>query len=280
LLATEFFMDRRDFLRAAVVLGAAPDAFAQTSGAPSQAPPSRPPLAIGSLKVLVFDTFGTVVDWRSSVIAEGRRLAKSKRLQVDWEAFADAWRGGYGPSMNRVRKGELPWTNLDALHRMILDELLVTFKIEGLSEAEKDHLNRVWHRLTPWPDAVEGLTRLKRRFVIAPLSNGNVALLTNMAKQAGLPWDLILSTELVKRYKPDKETYLMAPEFWGVEPGAVMMVAAHAGDLQAAEALGLRTAFVYRPREFGPSRTPNRPDAGRFDVMTDDFKELASRLGA
>ena len=271
-------MDRRDFLRAAVVLGAAPDALAAAAGTAGQGTPSRPPIDPSAIRVLVFDTFGTVVDWRGSVIAEGRALGKAKNLQVDWEAFADAWRGGYGPSMNRVRRGELPWTNLDALHRMVLDELLAKFKIDSLTEAEKVHLNFVWHRLNPWPDAVEGLTRLKKKFVIAPLSNGNVALLTNMAKRAGLPWDLILSTELVRRYKPDKETYLMAPQFWGVEPGAVLMVAAHAGDLQAAEALGLRTAFVYRPKEFGP-KTPPRPEAGRFDIMTDDFKELAARLG-
>jgi 2-haloacid dehalogenase len=178
-----------------------------------------------------------------------------------------------------VRKGDLPWTQLDALHRMILDELLAKYNITGLSEAEKVHFNKVWHRLKPWPDSVEGLTRLKKKFVIAPLSNGNVALLTNMAKHSGLPWDLILSTELVKRYKPDKETYLMAPEFWGIEPGAVLMVAAHAGDLQAAEALGLRTAYVHRPLEMGPSRPATRPPAGRFDIMVDDFKELAGKLG-
>ena len=147
---------------------------------------------LASVKALVFDTFGTVVDWRSSVIAEGEQLGKQKHLDADWTKFADTWRGGYGPSMDRVRKGELPWTKLDALHRTILDKLLVDFRIDGLTEAEKDHLNRVWHRLRPWPDAVRGLTRLKTRYIIAPLSNGNVSLMTNLAKFAGLPWDCIL----------------------------------------------------------------------------------------
>jgi 2-haloacid dehalogenase len=181
--------------------------------------------------------------------------------------------------MNRVRKGEVPWTKLDVLHRQSLDELLVRFNITGLTEAEKKHLNRVWHRLKPWPDAVAGLTRLKKRFVIAPLSNGNVSLLTNMAKFGGLPWDCVLSVELVKHYKPDPETYLMPPEFFDLPPAGVMMVAAHAGDLQAAQKLGLKTAYVHRPLEFGPGRTPTPPDAGRFDFMAKDFRDLARQLG-
>jgi 2-haloacid dehalogenase len=198
---------------------------------------------------------------------------------VDWPAFADAWRGGYGPSMNRVRSGELPWTKLDVLHRMTLDQLLVRFKIEGLSEDEKKHLNRVWHRLKGWPDSVAGLTRLKKRFVIAPLSNGNLSLLTNMAKFAGLPWDCILSTELVRHYKPDKETYLMPPEFFDLPPSDVMMVAAHAGDLDAAKALGLKTAYVHRPLENGTGRATAPPASGRFDFSAKDLRDLATQLG-
>ena len=158
--------------------------------------------------------------------------------------FADTWRGAYRPSMDRVRRGELPWTNLDTLHRMVLDELLVKFGITGLSEADIDHLNRVWHRLDPWPDSVEGLTRLRKRFVLSPLSNGNVALLTNMAKYAGLPWDCILSAELAKHYKPDPETYQTAAALLGLRPEEVMMVAAHKDDLRAAQRSGLRAAFV------------------------------------
>jgi 2-haloacid dehalogenase len=231
-------------------------------------------------QLLVFDTFGTVVDWRSSVIAEGEQLGRQKNLKVDWAAFAVAWRGGYGPSMQKVRTGELPWTKLDVLHRRILDELLVRFKVEGLSEAEKAHFNKVWHRLKGWPDAGEGLTRLKKRYVISPLSNGNVSLLTDMAKFAGLPWDVILSTELVRHYKPDKETYLMPGEFWDLPPGEVTWVAAHAGDLQAAKALGLKTAYVHRPLEYGGARpAPPPPPAGQFDYNVKDFKELATALG-
>jgi 2-haloacid dehalogenase len=234
-----------------------------------------------SLQILLFDVFGTVVDWRTSIVEEGARINRSKRLNVDWTAFADAWRAGYGPSLNRVRTGELPWTKLDVLHRMTLDDLLPKVGIsDQFTEAEKVHLNRVWHRLEPWSDSVAGLTRLRRRFVIAPLSNGNLALLTNMGKQAGLPWDCILSTELVQHYKPDPETYLMAPRFFDVDPSAVMMVAAHVGDLQAAQKLGLRTAYVHRPREFGETRQPSMPAAGRFDILARDFLDLASQLGA
>jgi 2-haloacid dehalogenase len=231
-------------------------------------------------QVLVFDTFGTVVDWRSSVIAEGETLGRAKGIEVDWPAFADAWRGGYGPSMNRVRKGELPWTKLDTLHRMVLDELLPRFGLGGLDEAEKAAFNRVWHRLRPWPDSVNGLTRLRSRFVIAPLSNGNLSLLTNMAKQAKLPWDCILSTELVRHYKPDPETYLMPGAFFDLPPAEVMMVAAHPGDLQSAKALGLKTAYVHRPLEYGAGKAAAAPAAGSFDYHATDFVNLAEQLGA
>jgi 2-haloacid dehalogenase len=232
-----------------------------------------------SVEVLAFDVFGTVVDWRASVIAEGEALGRAKGLTIDWAAFADAWRGGYVPSMNRVRSGELPWTTLDVLHRMTLDTLLERFGVYGLTDAEKDHFNRVWHRLRPWPDVVSGLTRLKSRFVVAPLSNGNLALLTNMAKCAGLPWDCILSTELVRHYKPDAETYLMVPGFFDVAPAAVMMVAAHTYDLDAAKTLGLRTAYVHRPFEHDLSRPSAMPEAGRYDLLTTDFEDLAAKLG-
>ena len=186
------------------------------------------------VRALAFDVFGTVVDWRTSIIREGQQLGRAKGVKADWARFADAWRAGYGPAMDRVRKGELSWTRIDTLHRMILDSLLAEYGITGLSEAEKDHFNRAWHRLDPWPDAVDGLTRLKKKYIITTLSNGNMSLLTNMAKSAKLPWDCILSAELAKRYKPDREVYLMAADLLGVRPQQVMMVAAHAGDLKAA----------------------------------------------
>ena len=236
--------------------------------------------ATTGVKALVFDTFGTVVDWRSSVAAEVAALAKQTGLAVDAAKFADAWRAGYGPSMNRVRSGELPWTKLDALHRMTLDRILVEFKIEGLSESDKASLNRAWHRLRPWPDAVAGLTRLKKKFIIAPLSNGNVSLMTDLAKHAGLPWDVILGAELARHYKPDREVYQSAADFLDLEPAAVMMVAAHLGDLRAAKGVGLKTAFVTRPLEYGPAGKPDlKPDAS-VDLSASDFNDLAKQLGA
>ena len=231
-------------------------------------------------KALVFDVFGTVVDWRTSVAREVEDLARRKGLRVDGVAFADAWRAGYAPTMDRVRKGELPWTKLDRLHRMILEGIVAGFGLGGLSEGERDSLNRAWHRLQPWPDAVPGLTRLRRKFIIAPLSNGNISLMTDMAKHAGLPWDCILGAELVRHYKPDPEVYRSAAEFLDVTPAEVMMVAAHLRDLRAAKAEGLRTAFVVRPDEFGPNGKPDLVADDSVDVTARSFDDLAGQLGA
>jgi 2-haloacid dehalogenase len=230
------------------------------------------------VKALVFDVFGTVVDWRGSIIREGMQWGQTKGLQVDWENFADRWRAGYAPSMDKVRKGELPWMKLDALHRLIVDDLLVEFKVNGLTDAEKEHWNRVWHRLTPWPDAIAGLTQLRKNFVLATLSNGNVSLLVEMAKFAGLPWDTVLSAELFHHYKPDREVYLGAADLLGCQPSEVMMVAAHPTDLNAAKACGLRTAFVPRPLENGPEKKKAPPIGEEFDVQARDFVELATKL--
>jgi 2-haloacid dehalogenase len=233
------------------------------------------------LKALIFDTFGTVVDWRGSIVEEGRAWSKVKRVDIDWAGFADRWRSGYAPAMEKVRKGELPWTNLDQLHRMILDDMLKEFRMMPvMTDEEKDHWNNVWHRLKPWPDSVAGLTRLKKKFTIAPLSNGNVALLTDMAKHAGLPWDLILSAELARHYKPDREAYLTAVQLLGLRPEDVMMVAAHINDLEAARSFGLRTGFIYRPNEYGPARQADKAAAGQFDVVSKDMLDLAAQLGA
>jgi 2-haloacid dehalogenase len=233
-----------------------------------------------AVKALVFDTFGTVVDWRDSIIEEGTVWGKNKGITVDWGRFADRWRAGYGPSMEKVRKGEMPWTNLDHLHRALLEDLLKEFHIEGLSEQEKDHWNRVWHRLKPWPDSVEGLTRLKKKYTIAPLSNGNVALLTDMAKHAGIPWDLILSAELARHYKPDREAYLIAVDLLELKPEEVMMCAAHVGDLRSARNFGLRTGFIHRPDEFGPTHKADDAKQGDFDVVSSGMLDFASKLGA
>lgn len=237
--------------------------------------------SFASVKALVFDVFGTVVDWRTSVAREVDALARRKGLKVDGPAFADAWRAQYGPSMNRVRTGDLPWTKLDQLHRQSLDRLLPEFGLTGLSEAETDNLNKAWHRLTPWPDAVAGLARLKRKFIIAPLSNGNVSLITNMAKNAGLPWDCVLGAELARHYKPDREVYQSAADFLDVPTGDVMMVAAHLGDLRSAKTVGLRTAFVVRASEYGNStRRPDLKPDDAVDISAQDFGHLATLLGA
>jgi 2-haloacid dehalogenase len=245
-----------------------------------ESPAKEGPMLSRSVRALTFDVFGTVVDWRSSIIREGQLLTKTKGLQVDWAKFADAWRAGYGPAMNRVRKGELPWTNIDGLHRLILNDLLKGFAIQGLSQAEIDHLNRVWHRLTPWPDSVPGLNRLRSRYILATLSNGNMSLLVNMAKNAGLPWDCVLSAELCRHYKPDPEVYQMAAQLLGLPPSQVMMVAAHPGDLQAARKAGMRTAYVPRPLERGPDAKFEPAANADFDITAADFLDLASQLAA
>ena len=231
------------------------------------------------IKALTFDVFGTVVDWRTSIAREGEALGKARGLDVDWTAFAVAWRKLYQPQMQRVRSGELPWTKLDDLHRMSLDRLIGEFGIRGLSEAEIDHLNRAWHRLDPWPDAVPGLTRLKTKYILATLSNGNVALMVNMAKRAGLPWDTILGAEPARHYKPDPETYLSTAEYLGLKPEQCLMVAAHNGDLGAASKVGLRTAFVPRPAEHGPGQTRDLAPERAWDVVAADFVDLARQLG-
>jgi 2-haloacid dehalogenase len=206
---------------------------------------------------------------------------KAKGLNINWVDFADRWRLGYKPTMDKVRKGEIPWTRLDDLHRMILDELLQQFKIEGLTEEEKVSWTHVWRRLKPWPDSVEGLTRLKKKYVIAPLSNGNIALMTNLAKFGGLPWDAILGSELARHYKPDREVYVSASYFLDLKPEEVMMCAAHAPDLQAARGNGLRTGFIYRPNEFGngPVGVPDKAKPGDFDVVSTSMIDLAQQMG-
>lgn len=236
--------------------------------------------ATAGVKALTFDVFGTVVDWRSSVIRDARKLGESKGLKADWAKFADRWRDGYGPAMGRVRKGELPWMSIDKLHRMILDQVLAEFQITTLTEAEKVDLNRVWHRLDPWPDSVKGLTRLKKKFTLATLSNGNIALLSNMAKWGGLPWDVVLSAELFKHYKPDPEVYQGAAAILDLQPSEVMMVAAHIGDLRGAAAAGLKTAFIPRPLERGPGGKADTQADPSVDIVARDFVELAVKLGA
>jgi 2-haloacid dehalogenase len=236
-------------------------------------------MSLPDVKALCFDVFGTVVDWRESIAREAGAALGPRAITRDWHAFADAWRARYQPALEEVRSGRRPWTRLDDLHRENLLALLDEHAIGGLSEAEIDHLNRAWHRLDPWPDAIEGLSRLKRRFILATLSNGNVALMVNMAKRAGLPWDVILGAEVARAYKPQPEAYLRSAALLDLAPAACMMVAAHRSDLVAAAACGLRTAFVARPTEYGPDRKRNRPAEQAFDVSATSFIDLAGKLG-
>jgi len=221
-----------------------------------------------------------VVDWRSSLIADFTQWSATRGIKADWTALVDGWRAVYTASMDDVRKHpERGYMILDKLHRQSLEKLVAQLAIEGLTEADLQYLTSGWHRLHPWADSVAGLTRLKTKYIISPLSNGNVALLTNMAKFAGLPWDLILSAELFEHYKPDPESYLGAARVLCLAPGEVMMVAAHNHDLRAAQKLGLKTAFVARPTEYGPLQKHDFEAKGDWDIVARDFGGIADRLG-
>ena len=233
------------------------------------------------IRACLFDVFGTVVDWRTSVSRDLAAFAQQKGIGgVDWLEFAVEWRKLYQPSMEEARSGKRAFTILDVLHRESLDKLIARYHIQGLSEADVEHMNRVWHRLDPWPDAVPGLLRLKKKLVIAPCSNGNIALMVNMAKRAGLPWDCILGAETARAYKPMPEAYLASCRQLGLAPAQVCMVAAHNNDLKAAKAQGLKTAFVARPTEHGPGQTTDlKPDPACVDLPAADFSDLAAKLG-
>jgi 2-haloacid dehalogenase len=235
---------------------------------------------LSQVKALVFDVFGTVVDWRTSLINDFMAWGEKRGIKADWTALVDGWRGVYVASMDEVRKHpERGYVILDVLHRRSLEKLVQQLGISGLDDADLHHLTMGWHRLRPWPDSVGGLTRLKTKYIISPLSNGNVLLLTEMAKFAGLPWDLILSAELFEHYKPDAETYLGAARLLCLRPEQVMMVAAHNNDLKAAQNHGLMTAFVARPSEYGPLQKVDFEATGNWDVVARDFGEVATRMG-
>ncbi|MSP48995.1 MAG: haloacid dehalogenase type II [Alphaproteobacteria bacterium] len=228
---------------------------------------------------LVFDVFGTCVDWRGTIIREAEGWSRKLARKIDGTGLADAWRASYQPSLEEVRAGRRPFAALDVLHRETLDKIAPRFGLAGVDEATLDGINRVWHRLDPWPDTVPGLRRLRARFLLAPLSNGGVALLTRMAKRVGLPWDLILSSELFEGYKPEPKVYLGAARLLDLPPARVMMVAAHNGDLAAASALGLKTAFVRRPTEYGPAQTTDLAPNAAWDLAVDGMEALAEALG-
>jgi len=232
------------------------------------------------IKALTFDVFGTVVDWRGSVIRDGEALSRRTGVKVDWGAFADAWRGEYAPSMRPIREGTREWVNLDVLHYENLVTTVKKLGVEGLSEQDLRWLNETWHRLDPWPDAAEGVARLKRKYVVVTLSNGNVALTIDLLRHGKLPFDSVLGAEIAKQYKPHPQAYLTTVSLLQLQPSQVLMVAAHNSDLRGASKAGLCTAYVIRPTQFGPGQKTDLAPEGDWDVVANDFLDLAEKLGA
>jgi 2-haloacid dehalogenase len=232
-----------------------------------------------TVKAMVFDTFGSVVDWRGSIVRDLTRWGNENGFQADWTLFAEQWRSMYQPSMEACRSGKRGFTVLDVLHRESLDVLIDQYGLNRMTEAQREHVNKVWHRLDGWPDSVGGLARLKSKYIIAPLSNGNISLLTDIAKYTGLPWDLNLSTEVFRCYKPQPESYLGVCHALRLDPSEVMMCAAHNNDLLAAKNCGLKTAFWPRPTEYGPTQTDNLVATEAWDVVAKDIRDLATQMG-
>lgn len=230
-------------------------------------------------QAILFDVFGTVVDWRSSLIAQFRALSAELGRELPGETLADQWRSHYAPSMDRVRKGEIPWTALDDLHRASLRVLLEQHGLD-LDEPWVERVNRFWHRLDPWPDTVPGLRQLKERFVIGSLTNGNLALMVDVARHAGLPWDVLFCADIFQHYKPDPDVYLGACRLLRLAPADVMLCAAHNYDLRAAKGLGLKTAFVCRPTEYGPTQSTDLAAEEDWDIVADDFVDLSHKLAS
>lgn len=245
---------------------------------PRQARAAAPEGARG-VKALIFDVFGTLVDWRSGVAREAKALLEPLGHSLDWLAFADAWRAEYQPSMEEVRSGRIPFSRLDVIHRRMLERIRLRFGLEKVDEAVLRELNLAWHKLDAWDDVVPGLNLLRRRYLLAPCSNGNISLMVDLARRNNFPWDAILGAEIVGDYKPKLRVYQVAAEALGIEYGECMMVAAHSGDLKAAAAAGLRTAHVSRPDEFGPGTGEPGPKVP-VDVAARSFPELADKLSA
>jgi 2-haloacid dehalogenase len=232
-----------------------------------------------SMKAIFFDVFGTLVDWRTSIAREARDILSPLGYQLDWPAFADAWRAEYQPAMEQVRSGQIPFCKLDMLHLHNLEQILPRFNISGLDDAAKRNLNLAWHRLDAWADTSEGLHRLKRKFMIAPVSNGNISLMVALARRNDLPWDAILGSEIAGDFKPKPRVYLAACEAFDLAPGQCMMAAAHPNDLAAAATCGLRTGYISRPNEKGRAAEYSAPPE-KFDVSATSVVELAEKLGA
>jgi 2-haloacid dehalogenase len=229
------------------------------------------------VKALLFDVFGTLVDWRTSIIGEARAVLGPLGVAVDWAAFADAWHERYQPALEEVRSGRLPFTTLDVLHRRNLDAVLKDFGLEFVNDASRTELNRAWHRLDAWPDTAPGLARLRTRYWLAPCSNGNISIMVDLARRNGLIWDAVLGAEAARAYKPKPVVYLSAAAAFDCAPEQVMMVAAHSYDLAAAAALGLRTAFIARPDEYGPGKGEGAASTP-VDLSAASLTALADRL--
>lgn len=237
-------------------------------------------MSVPAVKAILFDTFGTISDWRSSIARQAAAVAHQKGLQdFDGDAFARTWRAGYRPGMAKVKSGERPWTPIDVIHRERLDEILPQFNLDMLDEDERVDLNEAWHRIDPWPDSIPGLLRLKAKYLIAPLSNGSLTLLSSMAKRAGIPWDFVFSSDMHKAYKRDPAVYRNAIALLGMEPGEVMMGAAHNDDLEAARGEGMRTAYINRPTEYGVDQTVDFDATSDWDVIADSVEGIADAMG-
>lgn len=232
-----------------------------------------------AVRALFFDVFGTLVDWRTSIARETQAILAPLGYSLDWFAFADAWRSEYQPAMEEVRSGRFPFCRLDVLHRRNLERILERFNVGGLSESILAELNLGWHRLDGWPDSASGLARLKRKFIIAPVSNGNISLMVDLARRNGFPWDAILGSEIAGDFKPKPRVYLAACEALDLAPSACMMVAAHSNDLSAAAACGLKTGHVARPHEYGPGRGEKSPKL-EVNAAAGNLEDLAAKLGA
>jgi 2-haloacid dehalogenase len=270
---------RRGLLKGASAVAAADALVRSAAFAPTKAlGQSKPGAGTDGVKALVYDVFGTCVDWRSGVAREAERILKPLGYKIDWLAFADAWRSLYQPSMEEVRSGRQPFVKLDILHRRMLDQIKPKFGLEKLDNKVADDLNLAWHRLDAWPDVVPGFVRLKRAFMLAPCSNGNIALMVDIARRNNIPWDAILGSEIARDFKPKPAVYLMTAAALNLQPSEVMMVAAHSDDLREAASNGLRTAHVARPGENGPGTGESAPRVS-VDIAAKNMEDLASQLG-
>ena len=232
-----------------------------------------------AVKTMFFDVFGTLVDWRAGIARESSALLKPIGMDLDWPAFADAWRGEYQTGMEEVRAGRIPFSKLDVIHRRNLERIRARFGLDGVAEETIAELNLAWHRLDAWPDVAQGLARLKARYWLGPVSNGNISLLVNLARRNAMPWDAILGAEIAGDYKPKPRVYLAACEAFDLPPAQCMMVASHSNDLAAAAACGLRTAHIARPDEKGPGKGESAPTVP-VDIAARDLLDLADKLGA